>query len=144
MSEIQITDSQLFEIIGRSQVEIYLKDRELDASRVTLETAKGLATEVNTLRAAKTALETSNKQLADKNIELDRALTEARKEREAIRVELLKKATDLTAITERADGAEKNIAILSESLDTERARSTELQGMYDRATSTLTLKKQKK
>jgi hypothetical protein len=134
---IEVSDTQLFEVIGRKEIEIYSINKELDAYRVSLESMKGLATEVNALRVAKPALETSNKQLADKNIELDRALTEARKEREAIRVEL-------TQMTARADEAVKNNVILGGSLDTERARSTELQGLYDKATSTLTLKKPKK
>jgi uncharacterized membrane protein YqiK len=137
VSEIQITDNQLFEIIGRKEVENYTIQKELDAYRVSLENAKNLATEVTALRAAKPALETSNKQLADKNIQLDQALTEARKEREAIRVELSK-------MTEKADEATKNVAILTGSLDAERARSIELQGLYDKATSTLVLKKPKK
>jgi chromosome segregation ATPase len=94
---IEVSDTQLFEVIGRKEVELYSVNKELDAYRVSLESTKGLATELNVLRAAKPALETSNKQLADKNIELDKALTEVRKEREAIRVELTKKTTDMNA-----------------------------------------------
>ena len=126
MSEIQITDNQLFEIIGRKEVELYSAAKELDAYRVSLETTKGLATEVNALRAVKPALETSNKQLADKNIELDRALTEVRKEREAIRVELTKKTTDLDAANKRADEAVKNVMLLNQSVENEQKRVAEL------------------
>ena len=131
MSEIQITDNQLFEIIGRKEVELYSAAKELDAYRVSLETTKGLATEVNALRAAKPALELSNKQLADKNIELDRALTEVRKEREAIRVELTKKTTDLDAANKRADEAVKNVMLLNQSVENEQKCVADLQFRLD-------------
>jgi virulence-associated protein VapD len=124
VNEIQITDNQLFEIIGRKEVENYTIQKELDAYRVSLENTKNLATEVTALRAAKPALELSNKQLADKNIELDRALTEVRKEREAIRVELTQRSTALadaqTALhkmTAQADEAVKNVAILNQTVE---------------------------
>jgi chromosome segregation ATPase len=93
---IEVSDNQLFEIIGRKEVELYSANKELDAYRVSLETTKGLATEVTALRAGKPALELSNKQLAEKNIQLDQALTEARKEREAIRVKLTQRSSALT------------------------------------------------
>lgn len=130
MSEIQITDNQLFEIIGRKEVENYTIQKELDAYRVSLESMKGLATEVTALRAAKPALELSNKQLADKNIELDRALTEARKEREAIRVELTQRSSALT---------EAQIAV-KETTD----RFTDLQFRFNELQATIPQKKLKK
>jgi hypothetical protein len=137
VSEIQITDNQLFEIIGRKEVELFSQGKELDAYRVSLETTKGLATEVTALRAAKPALELSNKQLADKNIELDRALTDARKEREAIRVEL-------TAMTAKADEAVKNVAILNQSVDAGCARLSELNQTYTALQESISQKKPKK
>jgi chromosome segregation ATPase len=130
VSEIQITDNQLFEIIGRKEVENYTIQKELDAYRVSLESMKGLATEVTALRAAKPALELSNKQLADKNIELDRALTEARKEREAIRVELTQRSSALT---------EAQIAV-KETTD----RFTDLQFRFNELQATIPQKKLKK
>jgi chromosome segregation ATPase len=123
---IEVSDTQLFEVIGRKEVEIYSMNKELEAYRVSLESTKGLATEVNALRAGKPALETSNKQLADKNIELDRALTEARKEREAIRIELTKKIAELEIANNRADEAVKNVTILTQSVENEQKRVAEL------------------
>jgi biopolymer transport protein ExbB/TolQ len=117
---IEVSDTQLFEVIGRKEVELYSVNKELEAYRVSLESTKGLATELNALRAAKPALEASNKQLADKNIELDKALTEVRKEREAIRVELTKKTADLETANNRADEAIKNVVLLNQSVENEQ------------------------
>jgi chromosome segregation ATPase len=137
VSEIQITDNQLFEIIGRSTVEIWSKDKELDAYRVSLETTKGLATEVNALRAAKPALETSNKQLSDQNIQLDKALTDARKEREAIRVEL-------TQVTARADEATKNVTILTQSVEMGQKQVADLQFRLNELQASIATQEKKK
>ena len=137
MSEIQITDKDLFEIIGRKEVELFSQGKELDAYRVSLETTKGLATEVTALRAGKPALELSNKQLAEKNIQLDQALTEARKEREAIRVEL-------TQVTARADEAVKNVGILNEAVEIGRKQIANLQLRGDELQASIATKDKKK
>lgn len=126
--EIEVTDKELFELIGRKEVELFNVGKELDAYRVSLESMKGLATEVTTLRAAKPALETSNKQLADKNIELDRALTETRKEREAIRVELV-------TANARVDEAVKNVILLNQSVENEQKRVAELSNLLEKKKS---------
>jgi chromosome segregation ATPase len=131
VSEIQITDNQLFEIIGRKEVEIYSKDRELDAYRTSLETTKGLATEVIALRAAKPALELSNKQLAEKNIELDRALTEARKERDAVKGELANSATALANKSRETEATKVELDVANAALKKSRDDYTTLQCTCD-------------
>jgi chromosome segregation ATPase len=140
---IEVSDTQLFEVIGRKEVELYSVNKELEAYRVSLESTKGLATELNALRAAKPALEASNKQLADKNIELDKALTEVRKEREAIRVELTKKTADLETANNRADEAIKNVVLLNQSVENEQKRFAELNQTYT-ALAAIPQKKSKK
>lgn len=89
---IQITENELFEIIGRSQVEIYAKDKELTAYRSQFEKLKPALVEAEAMKTKSANLEISNKALAEKNIQLDQALTEARKETNAMRVELSMKA----------------------------------------------------
>ena len=92
MDTIQITENELFEIIGRSQVEIYAKDKELTAYRSQFEKLKPALVEAEAMKTKSANLEISNKALAEKNIQLDQALTEARKETNAMRVELSMKA----------------------------------------------------
>jgi chromosome segregation ATPase len=138
VSEIQVTDKDLFEIIGRGQVEMFSKDKELDAYRVSLETTKGLATEVNALRAAKVALETSNKQLAEKNIQLDQALTESRKERDAFKVGLSQKGSEADGLHSERVSIMSELTRTRDELTTQKAEagrlagiSHDLQGLYD-------------
>jgi peptidoglycan hydrolase CwlO-like protein len=92
---IEVTDHDLYELLGRKDVEIFNDERIIGNYQTAIEKMKGMSTETETLKAAKTSLETSNGQLASKNIELDRALTEARKERDAVKGELANSVTAL-------------------------------------------------
>ncbi len=94
-SAIQITENELFEIIGRSQVEVYAKDKELSAFRSQIEKVRPALVEAEALKTKNVALETSNKSLAEQNIKLDQALTEARKERDDLRVHLEARQQDV-------------------------------------------------
>lgn len=77
---IEVTDKDLYELLGRKDVEIFNGERVIANYQAAFEKVKELATEMDALKAAKTSLETSNGQLASKNVQLDQALTEARKE----------------------------------------------------------------
>jgi len=114
---IQITENELFEIIGRQQVELYAKDKELAAFRGQFEKSKPTLVEAEVNKAKNVALEVSNKSLAEKNIQLDQALTEARKQCEAIRGEWTKGNIELSHATERMNDAEKNVAILNQTVE---------------------------
>jgi chromosome segregation ATPase len=141
---IQVSENDLFEIIGRGQVELFAKEKELIAYRTQFEKVKPLLVEGETSKAAKAALETSNKQLADKNVQLDQALTEARKERDALRADAAKKATQADGVQRALDEATKNVAILSQSVESEQKRFAELHQTYTTLQASIAQKKNKK
>jgi len=125
---IQITDNELFEIIGRGQVELFAKDKELSAFRSQIEKVRPALVEAEALKTKNVALETSNKSLAEQNIKLDQALTEARKERDDLRVHLEARQQDVAKARADLDMTRTELARARENLvqtteELERARS---------------------
>lgn len=133
MSEIQITDRELFEIIGRSQVEVFSKDRELTAYQQQFEKVKEILAEAEPLKAANTALETSNKQLSEKNIQLDQALTEARKERDQLRVTLTAREQDLAKAKADCDMAQSSLELARQELIASKKALEVERGKHDQS-----------
>jgi chromosome segregation ATPase len=133
---IEVTDKELYELLGRKDVEIFSLEKNIEAYRLAVERVKGLATETETLRAAKTSLETSNGQLASKNIELDRALTEARKERDAVKGELANGVTALANKSRETEAAkEKAQTEYGELMNREADARTALEKSQDDCTA---------
>jgi chromosome segregation ATPase len=87
-SIIEISDNELFELLGKKDCEIYTNEKTIKAYKIQLDKIKEVILQMELLKKAKIDLETSNKSLADTNIKLDQALTEARKERDALKTEL--------------------------------------------------------
>ena len=83
-----LSTDDLVLMIGEKEIWLRQKDKQI----------KALAKKVSELRNIGNKLETlekSNKALSDKNIELDRALTEARKERDNLNSLIKEKETEL-------------------------------------------------
>lgn len=110
MDTIQLTENELFEIVGRCHIEIFVKDKELAALRGQFEKIKPTLIESEANKTKNVALDSSNKALAEKNISLDQALTQARKEREELRLAL-------TSEKQRSDEAQRIIDAQKAELD---------------------------
>lgn len=119
MDTIQITENELFEIIGRGQVELFAKDKELAAYRSQIEKVRPSLVEADALKTRNNTLEASNKSLAEQNIQLDQALTEARKERDELRVMLAAREQDVAQA--RAD-AQQEVIASNKALEVERGK----------------------
>jgi chromosome segregation ATPase len=127
---IEITDKELYELLGRKDVEIFTNEKVIETYRVAVERVKGLAAETDALKAAKTSLETSNGQLASKNIQLDQALTEARKERETAKGELANSMTSLVKKNQEIEAAKAETLHLA-------GTAHDLQGFLDESRTTV-------
>lgn len=88
MGTIEISDNELFELLGRKDCEIYMNEKIIKDYEAKLEKVKELILQMELLKKEKTELENSNKSLSETNIKLDQALTEARKERDIYKAEL--------------------------------------------------------
>jgi peptidoglycan hydrolase CwlO-like protein len=124
---IEVTDKELYELLGRKDVEIFSDEKSIEAYRLAVERVKGLATETDALKVAKTSLETSNGQLSSKNIELDRALTEARKERDAAKVVVTNDAAVLAGKVVELNAAKSAMASKTTELDTAKQATMKAQ-----------------
>ncbi len=121
---IEVTDKELFEIIGRKEVEIFNNEKVLEAYRLQFEKLKPVLTEAEAAKTAKAALEESNKSLAETNINLDRAVTGARKERDVLR-------TNLTAISNQLQETQEKHNARVDELGAANKRYLDLQHTCD-------------
>ena len=128
---IEVTDKDLYELLGRKDVEIFNGERVIANYQAAFEKVKEMSTETDALKAAKTSLETSNGQLANKNIQLDQALTEARRERETVKGELANSVTVLAHVNETLNTRETMLDVANAALKKSRDDYTTLQHTCD-------------
>jgi chromosome segregation ATPase len=128
---IEVTDKDLYELLGRKDVEIFNGERIIGNYQAAIEKMKNFTVEMDTLKAAKTSLETSNGQLATKNIQLDQALTTAHKERDAAKGEVANNATALAHANEALNTRETMLDVANAALKKSRDDYTTLQYTCD-------------